>query len=100
MPSRIEYNITTGEHREIEMTPEEIAAMQQAIDPKVIAANEILRLESESKIPRVSREFMLSVMEKEAIDAGYTLEQLYAANIGYRKLKDLDTQIRTLRKQL
>lgn len=57
-------------------------------------------MEKTTMIQRVSREFMLVMMEKEATDAGYTLEQLYASNIGYRKLKDLDSQIRALRTQL
>lgn len=59
--------------------------------------SQIDTLETASKIPRVTREFMLAVMEKEATDAGVTQADLYAANVGYRKLKDLDAQIRALR---
>ena len=80
-------------------TEEEVSAWESKRS-KLAIQEEINSLESASMLPRVSREFMLSVMEREGADAGYTKDQLYAANIGYRKLKDLDTQIRTLRKQL
>ena len=82
-----------------EATAQEIAAWEAARNKKAFAA-QIEQLEATSKIPRVTREFMLSVMEKEATDTGMTQVQLYAANVGYRKLKDLDTQIRALRAQL
>lgn len=82
-----------------EATAAEVAAWE-ASRSKTAIQWQIDNLETASKIPRVTREFMLQVMEKEATDAGMTLEQLRQANIGYKKLKDLDTQIRTLRGQL
>jgi hypothetical protein len=100
MATRIEYSIATGVRTEVELTPEEIAAMQQAVDAKAVAAAEIKRLETENMMPRLAREFMLSVYAKEAADAGITLAQLEVANIGYRKLKALDDQIKALRAQL
>lgn len=78
-----------------EPTPEEIAEAT-----KQLIRNEIDELERGSMIPRVTREFILVVMEKEAKAANITSDQLYSANIGYRKLKDLDSQIRALRAQL
>lgn len=74
------------------------AKKQGRIKQEII--NQISILEIESMIPRVMREFTLAVMEKEAIAAGYTLDQLYSANIGYKKLKDLDSQIKHLRSQI
>lgn len=95
--SRIEYNIITGEQTEVELTPEEIAALQAAF-PTPSPADQIKQLEAASGVPRITREFMLGVMEKEAIDTGITIEQLAVSNIGYKKLKDLDNQIKALRK--
>ena len=94
---RIEYNIITGETTEVDLTTEEIAAM---VPVPVPPADQIRQLEVASGIPRVTREFMLGSMEREATADGMTLEQLRQANIGYKKLKDLDTQIRALRAQL
>lgn len=76
------------------------SVLKPAIDPKVAAAAEIKRLETESMIPRVTREFMLADVEEKALAKGLTLEQLIAANAGYRKLKALDDQIKALRAQL
>jgi hypothetical protein len=74
--------------------------LRPVIDPKLAASAEIKRLETESMIPRVTREFMLDMAEQAALSKGYTLEQLTAANAGYRKLKALDDQIKALRAQL
>ena len=70
------------------------------LDPKIAIRTNITQLESASGIPRITREFMLQVMEKEATNIGMSLSQLADANIGYKKLKDLDLQIRALRAQL
>jgi len=67
---------------------------------KQLIRNEIDELERGNMIPRVTREFILVVMEKEAKASNITSDQLYNANIGYRKLKDLDSQIRALRAKL
>jgi len=54
-------------------------------------------LERESMIPRITREFMLAQAVMTAASQNITPDQLYQANIGYRKLKDLDNQIAALR---
>lgn len=82
-----------------EATPAEVAAWEAARNKTAIQW-QIDNLEAVSKIPRVMREFMLGSMEREAAADGMTLEQLRQANIGYKKLKDLDLQIRALRAQL
>lgn len=55
--------------------------------------------ENQQLLPRVVREFLLASAVKEAAALGLTEEQLYAANIGYRKMKDANTAIQALRAQ-
>lgn len=57
-------------------------------------------LERSSMIPRVIREFTLAQTVITAQAAGVDEPTLYAGNIGYRKLKDLNTQIEALRDSL
>lgn len=57
-------------------------------------------LERESMIPRITREFMLAQAVVTAAAQGIDEPTLYANNIGYRKLKDLDNQIIALRSQI
>jgi hypothetical protein len=57
-------------------------------------------LDGGNLMARPTREFMLLSFEEKAITAGDTLGQLYAANIGYRKVKDLDAAITVLRDEL
>lgn len=59
----------------------------------------ITSLEISAMLPRVVREFMLAGIELEGARhvPPITPEQLYAANIGYKKLKDLDDEIAALR---
>lgn len=49
---------------------------------------------------RATREFQLAVARFIAAGQGIDEPTLYATNIGYRKVKDLDTQIAALRAQL
>lgn len=49
---------------------------------------------------RFAREAFLQLSVKAGAELGYTEPQIYAANIGYRKLKDFDAQIVTLRAQM
>lgn len=62
-------------------------------------ADQIAALEAASMLPRVAREFMLDGIELEGARQvpPITPEQLYAANIGYKRLKDLDDEIAALR---
>ncbi len=69
-----------------------------AADLAILA--EIDRLEREQQMPRLQREFMLPLMVSLAAGSGVTEPQLYAANIGYKKLKDFNAQIVALRAQL
>ena len=65
-------------------------------------ADQIAALEAASMLPRVAREFMIAGLELEGARhvPPITPEQLYAANIGYKKLRDLDDQIAALRASL
>lgn len=56
-------------------------------------------LESQTHMNRFVREAMLLISVQQATALGVTEPQLYAANIGYKKIKDLDTQIVALRTQ-
>ena len=60
---------------------------------------QIAASENQQLLPRVVREFLLASAVKEAVALGLTEEQLYAANIGYRKMKDANTAIQALRAQ-
>ena len=62
--------------------------------------HQINLLEDTTKIPRVIREFTLAQAVITAAAAGVDEPTLYAQNIGYKKLKDLDDQIFALRQQL
>lgn len=53
----------------------------------------------EGKTERGIREAILFLTAAEAAQLGMTEPQLYAANYGYRKAKDLDTAIAALRAQ-
>lgn len=57
-------------------------------------------LEKACMIPRITREFMLAQSALTAQLAGVSEPELYAANIGYRKLKDLDATITSLRAEM
>ena len=81
-----------------------VAAEQDADVPAPTAAEIILQtivsMEREQLMSRINREFILGAMKREAIEAGYTEEQLEAKNKGYRLLKQFDMQIAALREQL
>lgn len=64
---------------------------------KAAALQDISALEREQMLPRAVREFLLGVAVKEGAAAGLTEPQLYTANIGYRKMKDFNDSIKTLR---
>ena len=95
---KTEVNLQTGAIVYSEESQEELALVNKIVVIPLV--DQIRQLESASGIPRITREFMLQVMEKEATDIDMSLSQLADANIGYKKLKALDTQIRALRAQL
>ena len=67
-----------------------------------VALARISELESVSMIPRVTREFMISALELEGSRRSPPVgpAELYESNIGYRRLKDVDDEIASLRASL
>lgn len=76
----------------VKMPDEEIALIEQRI-----AKGTINDLERSTMLPRASREFMLGMMVQLAMQQGLDEPTLYDKNPGYRKVKDLDEEIKTLR---
>jgi len=77
------------------VVPIPTAAEQRAALQSQIDAQERAQL-----MPRLTREVFLTQMVAEAAASGLTEPQLYAANIGYHKLKDFNDAITALRDQL
>jgi hypothetical protein len=75
--------------------PEQITQMEVGVLQAKLDA-----LDGGNPMARPTREFMLLSIEEKAVTAGYTLEQLYAANFGYRKVKDLDVSVGALRDEI
>lgn len=71
----------------------EAIAKQRAVD-------RIAALETSALLPRPSRDFMLAMMVQLAAQQGVSEPDLYARNPGYRKVKDLDEEIKALRESL
>lgn len=69
-------------------------------EKKAAVQSQIDAIESKTIMNRATREFMLRLAEKEAEGQGVTLEQLYAANDGYKAVKDVDSQVAALRAQM
>lgn len=82
-----------------EATAEELAAYL-ASQLRVALLNQIDTIERQTLMNRATREFMLAVAEQQGAAMGLSPTQLYAANIAYRSVKDIDTQIVALRSQL
>lgn len=61
--------------------------------------SQIDALERDALMPRGTREVIKTLMETQAAAQNITAEQLYLANIGYKKLVDLHTAIADLRTQ-
>lgn len=79
------------------ITDEEAAALIPASPPNQVLDAQIAALEG--KTERGVREAMLYTLVAIAASQGITEPQLYASNFGYRKAKDLDSQIAALRVQ-
>lgn len=79
-------------------TPQEFAQTEPARIAEVQA--QIDALELKYHLNRAVREALLGLAVKEALAQGVDEPTLYALNAGYRKTKDLDAQIATLRGQL
>lgn len=65
--------------------------------PPTPPAEQIAAIERVTLMNRATREFLLALAEKEGTAAGLTQAQLYQANVAYRVVKDIDTQIVALR---
>lgn len=88
----------------VAISSEEAAAIrashQAQVDPVQQVKDRIDSIERETLMNRAVREFMLAQAEQIAAGSGYTPEQLYIANTGYRRVKDIDNQIAALRAQI
>lgn len=87
------------------------AAQQPQPDPAIIIIAQIDAIERDTLMNRATREWMLMSAEREAardysidltVPGNLDLVQagLYAGNLGYRKVKDIDNQIAALRAQI
>lgn len=77
-----------------EATPEEVAALRPAPDPKQALRDQIVALEREQLMPRATREYMLLDLESRFAP------EVLALNPGYQAVKAFDNQIRDLRGML
>lgn len=89
-----------------DLSPEEIAANQQrrAEEASLRVLTTIQQLEREQLMPRITREAILRIAEKEAEEMGLSLgvdpALILAKNKAYTLLKTFDNQIAELRAQL
>lgn len=90
------YTAITKAQADAMLAPSTPTAQQQrdAIQAQIDA------LESATHMNRFVREAMILISVQQATALGLTETQLYAVNIGYKKVKDLDTQIVALRTQM
>lgn len=86
----------------VQITEEEATVLTTpAPEPeKTKAKRQIAEIERETLMNRAVREFMLLSAEAQAATQGVTTAQLYAANPGYKSVKDVDTQVAALRGKL
>lgn len=77
----------------------EILANQPMANPNAAIDAAIDRLERGQMLNRGVREYIMSGMVQHAATLGMTEPQLYTAQVGYRRLKDFDEQIKSLRVQ-
>ena len=94
--------LMAGQAQGKEIRPGDGGAPELVDAPDASPVDQIAALETASMLPRVAREFMLAGLELEGARhvPPITPEQLYAANIGYKRLKDLDDEIAALRASL
>lgn len=62
--------------------------------------SELASIEREALMPRGAREAFIALCEQQALAAGLTLEQAYAANPFYKGLKDTDNICVALRAKI
>ena len=66
------------------------------LNPNVAVMARISAIESATQVPRVVREFMMRVAEKDAVSTGVNL----ATDAPYQRVKAIDDQVRALRATL
>lgn len=99
-----DYSPDTHDTREIQDYPYVVyprksdEQIEQVRKAKVQA--QIDAMDGGNPMARPTREFMILSMEKEAVAAGFAVEDLRASHFAYRKVKELDEQIAALRGQL
>jgi len=76
-----------------------VVAVAGAAEKRALQA-QIETLERAQLMPRLTREVTLVLMASTAAGQGVDEPALYAANIGYKKLKDFEAQIVALRDQM
>ena len=107
--NRIQVDVITGEISTVELTPEEtdeldrleairIAAIPP-IDQKAVILAQINALDPIDQL-RPMRDGLMYLAIKEGAALGLTEPQIYAANIGYRRMKDREAELEVLRQQL
>ena len=89
----------------VQITDEEAAILSAPLPPtpqqqRDAIQSQIDGLERTQLLPRITRESLLLIMVSTATEMGLTEPQLYAANVGYTRLKDFDANIVALRKQM
>lgn len=77
--------------------PDVVAFLTPA--PNAVIDAQIAALEQGQLLPRGVREYIMAGMVEKGASLGLTEPQLYAAQVGYRRLKDFDAQIKALRAQ-
>lgn len=90
------YTQITEVEAAILQTPPPLTAQQQ----RDVIQYQIDKIEADTHMNRFVREAMILVSQQQAAALGLTEPQLYAANIGYKKVKDIDTMIVNLRNQM
>lgn len=75
-----------------------VVKTQEELNQEILA--NIKMLEDAENLARPVREFMLLAAVERAAAQGVDEPTLYAANIAYKKVKDFDNQIATLRSQI
>ena len=77
-----------------------VAPIPTAIEKRAALQQQIDSLERQQLMPRVTREALLGIAVQQYTALGLTEAQAYAANIGYKKLRDFEVSIVALRDQL
>jgi len=97
---RKEINLLTGEVTEHKDATITIQPSPTAEELKALKLTEIDALEASQFMTRGEREGWLAMIEAQASTQGVSLETLYLANPFYKKLKDVNYKVATLRAEM